>query len=266
MKLLAAIFAIVTLFLSFFTRTDSINHLITDAEKEYVNQNYERAAIMYDSLLHFYEIGSAQVKWNLASSWLKASNYDSAYKYFEQLSVTGRLSLQSASLNQLGLIAYYFKDNRSEAISQFKKALKIDPHNQEAIYNLELLQKTGAESPPSSPAAKDSIRTMSEKKQKIKAEREIHTQRSNQAKGNRSQTSGSSSPGIQESEKKKFSEGGKNKEEDTSASGKLITQRKSNQDINPERILELMRQNETRYLQQIKRRSQEAPIDTGPAY
>lgn len=258
--------SIVTLLLSFFTRTESINNLLSKAENEYLGENYESAALMYDSLLHFYGINNTPIKWNLASSWLKASNYDSAYKYFEQLSAINHVTIQSHALNQLGVIAYYFKDNRSEAMTQFKKAIKIDPNNQEAVYNLELLQRTGTESTPFPPVTKDSIRTMSEKKQKTKAEREIYTQHSNQTKNNHSHTLGDASTGIQKSEKEKLSTEGKNKEEDTSPTGKLITQRKSNQDISPERLLELMRQNETRYLQQIKRKPQETIKDTGPAY
>ncbi len=262
--------SIIAFFFSFFTRTDKINHLIMKAESAYSSRNYETAAFMYDTLLHIYELNTPEIQWNLASSWLKAFHYDSAHKYFEQLSISGHRKIRSESMNQLGLIAYYFKDDRAGAILQFKKALRINPDNQEAIYNLELLRKTSLEtfsSDQNSSQDRDSIKTHIEKKQATRRKKESYRTRSEErdrsVKSNHGETPGKSPRKDHESANDKSD--AENNASDNDSSGKLITRRKSNQDISSERILELTRQNEIRYLQQIKRKPETAK-KTGPPY
>jgi Ca-activated chloride channel family protein len=81
------------------------------------------------------------LKYNIASSHYKTKNYDEAVKgYLDVAAAAKDTTLQEKSLYNCGN-ALYQQGKLEEAIQYYKKALELDPNDQDARHNLEFVQQ-----------------------------------------------------------------------------------------------------------------------------
>jgi tetratricopeptide (TPR) repeat protein len=153
-----------------------INGLKSKAKKEYLNHEFVKASQTYRELLDSMEVKEEEVSLNYAHASLLSSHLisDSTYtgminggkrnlpdstlrrfgelslQQYQQLTGSSNDRIASIASNQLGFTAIksgnVFDSDKSdsimsEALSQFKLALKKDPSNDSARYNYELLKK-----------------------------------------------------------------------------------------------------------------------------
>ena len=81
------------------------------------------------------------LKYNIASSHYKTKNYDEAVKgYLDVAAAAKDIPLQEKSFYNCGN-AMYQQGKLEEAIEYYKKALELDPKDQDARHNLEFVQR-----------------------------------------------------------------------------------------------------------------------------
>lgn len=241
---------------SFFTKNEKINTLVSKSVAEYKQEKYYASALLFDTLYHQYHFNSEDLYWNMANAWLYSLETDSALVYFEKLSHSKSLPMRSRAYNQIGLIQY-LTGFPEEAELSFIESLKNDFLNPFSKFNLELLQKIHQIND-SIPQGSSLVKTYNQKKvaqnkKLIKSKAYVQSQVSDEKK----QLSQTKKPKAGSNNKN--SENNKNEHSDD---GEDITSLKSRKNYNSIieqqealRILEIMKQNEIQYLQQIKRKS-----------
>jgi len=82
-----------------------------------------------------------RVKYNVASTHYQMKNYEEAIKSFQDVAATSRdIELEEQSLYNTGNCLYR-QGKLEEALEYYKKALDLDPHDQDAKYNLEFVRE-----------------------------------------------------------------------------------------------------------------------------
>jgi len=83
----------------------------------------------------------SQVKYNVASTHYRIKNYEEAVKGYQDVAATARdVRLEEQSLYNIGNCMYR-QGNLEEALEYYKKALDLDPGDQDAKYNLEFVRE-----------------------------------------------------------------------------------------------------------------------------
>lgn len=241
---------------SFFTKNEKINTLVLKSVKEYKHENYYASAILFDTLYHQYHLNAEYLCWNMANAWLYALETDSALLYFEKLSHSQSLQMRSRAFNQIGLIQYLM-GFPEQAESSFVESLKNDYSNPISKFNLELLQKNNQISD-SIPQGSSLMKTYN---QKIVAQNkkliESKAYARDQASNDKKQLSQTNKPKAGSNNKNSENNQHEYAGDDTDITS-LKSKKKHNSIIEQRealRILEIMKQNEIQYLQQIKRKT-----------
>jgi len=82
-----------------------------------------------------------KLKYNLANTHYKMNNYEEAVKNYQDVGATAQdIQLEEKSLYNIGN-ALYRQGKLEEAIEYYKKALELDPDDQDAKYNLEFVRE-----------------------------------------------------------------------------------------------------------------------------
>ena len=82
-----------------------------------------------------------KLKYNLANTHYKMNNYEEAVKNYQDVAATAQdIQLEEKSLYNIGN-ALYRQGKLEEAIEYYKKALELDPDDQDAKYNLEFVRE-----------------------------------------------------------------------------------------------------------------------------
>ena len=82
-----------------------------------------------------------KLKYNLANTHYKMNNYEEAVKNYQDVAATAQdIQLEEKSLYNIGN-ALYRQGKLEEAIEFYKKALELDPDDQDAKYNLEFVRE-----------------------------------------------------------------------------------------------------------------------------
>jgi len=82
-----------------------------------------------------------KLKYNLANTHYKMNNYEEAVKNYQDVAATAEdIQLEEKSLYNIGN-ALYRQGKLEEAIEFYKKALELDPDDQDAKYNLEFVRE-----------------------------------------------------------------------------------------------------------------------------
>ncbi len=80
------------------------------------------------------------LKYNLANTYYKMKQYDKAEKLFQSAAIYGDKQLQQKSFYNLGGTAYQ-QGKLQEAVEHYKKALELDPEDEDAKHNLEFVRE-----------------------------------------------------------------------------------------------------------------------------
>ncbi|MFY7888087.1 MAG: hypothetical protein ACOVOW_04215 [Spirosomataceae bacterium] len=130
-----------------FTKVNERNQAILMAERSIRLDDYQDAATQYAIILQNSYFPPAEVVQNYAQALFLAKDTLNAKKKYLQLVALQETSFASTTYSQLGLLACWGKDS-SQALAMFKQALKINPENEIARYNYELLRTLYQPKPP----------------------------------------------------------------------------------------------------------------------
>ena len=111
-----------------------------DGEDLYHKEDYDKALSSFiDAQIESPE--DARLKYNISNAHYKTRNYDEAIKsYLDVASTAQDISLEEKSYYNLGNCLYR-QGKLPEAVEYYKKALDLDPEDQDAKYNLEFVRE-----------------------------------------------------------------------------------------------------------------------------
>jgi tetratricopeptide (TPR) repeat protein len=144
------IFYIINLLVNFqyLTNIEEKNMLKAEFRKSFVQKDYQRAIIKYKELEDISFLIEPEMRINVANAYFLTGDTINARKNYGKTLGLGGSSIQSASLNQLGILAAQSGDSL-KALGYFKQAIEVEPENNPARYNFEYVRKKYA--PPSPP-------------------------------------------------------------------------------------------------------------------
>lgn len=263
---------VLLIFLAVFTNDPKeiarINTLKKEAEKAYLSGNYELALSKYAILTDSMNLDEDEIKLNLAHSHYHLGDTAGAKSNYNQLSRSSNNQLKSIAYQQLGVMS---KDTGKleEALQQLKSSIKADPTNQAARYDYEVVKKLLKEQ-----QEQQQQEDQKQDQENKDGEDENEQEKEDQEKGdkeNEEQKEGESeekSEEQKEQEQKESEQKEGEEEEQQEKSKEQMTKEKLEQmNISEEKarmLLEAMRQNEIKYLQQQKRKATERPPSGKP--
>jgi Ca-activated chloride channel homolog len=181
------LFIIVIVILSLPGFTQNATQSIIKGNQFYQQSQFDLAETQYRKALE-YEPENEKAKYNLANALQRQTKYDEAAKLLEELASSSKEnSIKSAAYYNQG-VAYTKMKNLDASIESYKKALRLNPNDQEARENLEkaLLQKKNQKS---SSQQKKSQSNMSQKEAQQKLdmlnqkEKQLHQRKDKEQQG-----------------------------------------------------------------------------------
>lgn len=132
-----------------FDQISQRNLALKEAEIAYQSANYKLAVQQYTFLLTTSKTVDPLVRLNLGHSLYQLKQYRKARHEYEQAIRLVAPEQATAAITQLGVIACIERDS-ANALLFFRQALLIDPGDEAARYNYELIQRlyTEPDSPP----------------------------------------------------------------------------------------------------------------------
>lgn len=123
-----------------FNKIALTNQLKADAAIAFDQKDYTKAANIYQNLISTYNLGDEIIRLNLANSLFLANERSKAALQYQQLINSADTETKSTAYQQLGMIAA-LKGKYDLALTNFKLALKTNDKNEKARYNYELIRK-----------------------------------------------------------------------------------------------------------------------------
>ena len=117
-----------------------INEAKKEAERAYLDENYELALEKYVFLKDSLGVEDDRLMLNLANAQFYANDSTNALNNYRSLQSSSNRQIASLANQQLGAMQFRSK-KYEEALQYYKSSLKSDPRNDEARYNYELLKK-----------------------------------------------------------------------------------------------------------------------------
>ena len=111
--------------------------VIKKADNSYKNNDFKESARLYSKLLK--DKKAPELHYDLANSLYKQKKYKEALKEYEQINSKDSSLMFKKYYNEGNAYAYMKKYD--EAIKAYEKALKINPKDEDAKHNLELIKK-----------------------------------------------------------------------------------------------------------------------------
>ena len=176
------------IFMSFFSKAQNATESILRGNQYYQNAQFGLAEAEYRKALQ-YEADNDKAKYNLANALQRENKFDEAAKLLDDLSgSTKDNSIKSQAYYNQG-VAYTKMQNLDASIESYKKALRINPKDQQARENLEkaLLQKK-KQSQSSQQNKSQSNMSQKEVQQKLdmlnQKEKQLHQRKDKEQQGN----------------------------------------------------------------------------------
>ena len=139
MKLIGVVLMLLTLN-GDFNRIAEINRLKKEASEAYAEKKYSEAAVKYHILIDSLGQYDDDLLMNLSHCYFNLNDTSNAISHYKQLTQSVDKFNQSVAWQQLGILDAETQ-NFSDAIEDFKNALRANPQNEDARYNYELLKK-----------------------------------------------------------------------------------------------------------------------------
>lgn len=181
-------FLIISIVSAVLTHAQTASENIIRGNQYYMQSQFDVAEAEYRKALQ-YDGDNEKAKYNLANALQKQGKFDEAAKLLEDLgSTTKDNSMKSAAYYNQG-VAYSKMKKLDESIESYKKALRLNPKDQEARENLEkaLLQKK-KDNQSSSQKKSQSDMSQKEAQQKLdmlnQKEKQLHQKKDKQNQGN----------------------------------------------------------------------------------
>ena len=200
----------------------------------YQNEDYEAAEMYYDSILSTNKNSSEAHFGKGASLYMKDDVKNAEIKFNESLS-SAKEGLKSKAFYNLGNINYK-NNNLSEALNFYKKALELNPDDDEAKYNYEYIKyQKKPEEENKDKEQKDEKKKDEEKKEEEQKDEENKDEEDKQEEKKDEE---------KKDQEKKDEESDKENEDESQSQGKEQNEKKS-QDLNKaESILDALKNDE----------------------
>lgn len=116
------------------------NRAKVEGQEAYNEKQYKRALEAYQTISTTSLFAEPESRLNLAHTYFQLNQLRNAKKYYTKLAKVSNVFLASRALNQLGIIETLDKDT-AQALLYFRQSLRLNPDNDRAQYNFELLKK-----------------------------------------------------------------------------------------------------------------------------
>lgn len=116
------------------------NGPLKQAREHFVAKKYEASISAYRKAMATYPLRSREIRYNIAQCYEQIDSLDRALEFYHQSVNVRNPELASKASNQIGILLLKQEKSR-QALSAWKQALKYDPKNETARYNYELLLK-----------------------------------------------------------------------------------------------------------------------------
>ncbi len=125
--------------------SQNVNNYIEKGNQFYQQKDFENAAKEYQTALNKSDGKNAAANFNLGNTFFKKGNSKDALKFYEQiLANSNNKELQQNALYNKGVV--YQKENKlPEAIEAYKKALLLNPNDEDARQNLQRILQQNKE-------------------------------------------------------------------------------------------------------------------------
>lgn len=119
---------------------ESLYSTIEKGSTLYQSEQYDEALKSFvDAQIESPE--NPQLKYNVANAHFNMKNYEEAIKNYQDVAATAQdIQLEEKSLYNIGNCIYR-QGKLEEAVEYYKKALDLDPNDQDAKYNLEFVRE-----------------------------------------------------------------------------------------------------------------------------
>lgn len=117
-----------------------INENVGLAKTAYLRGDYIAAVAAYEYLLGDLEVRDDQIRLNLAHTYFRLGEMQQAQQQYALLAGQATRHVRTIALLQLGAIAAH-NQKYKQALSYFRQTLVLEPGNEAARYNYELLKK-----------------------------------------------------------------------------------------------------------------------------
>jgi hypothetical protein len=160
-------------------RISKANKAKEQASEAFAKKNYDVAISRYKYLLDTLKVKDEKAQLNLAHCYMRKADYTNAQNYYTSATRLTDSQLRSVAFQQLGILASE-KENKEDAIANFKNALRSNPANEQARFNYELMVKNKKQESPKSDDKKD--RDKEEKKNKDEEKKKDDQKKDDQKK------------------------------------------------------------------------------------
>lgn len=116
------------------------NRAKIEGQQAYNEKDYQHALEAYQNVSTASLFAEPESRLNLAHTYFQLKQLRNAQKYYAKLSMVSNPFLASRALNQLGVIETMQKDT-AQALFYFRQSLRLNPDNDKAQFNYELLKK-----------------------------------------------------------------------------------------------------------------------------
>lgn len=243
-----------------------INALKKEAEKAYLEGDYQMALEKYTTLYDSLGVSEDEIKLNLAHSYYNLDDTANAKTNYNTLSASANNKLKSIAYQQLGVIS---KDagKLDVSLQQLKSAIKADPTNRAARYDYEVVKKLLEEQEKQEQEQEEQEDQEQEGDEENEEQQDQESEEDQEKKDEEGEEKESDKEEEGE-EKEQEQKDGEEKEEETEKSKEEMTKEKLKEmnisEEKAEMILEAMKNNEIQYLQQQKRKATERPPSDKP--
>lgn len=116
------------------------NKAKANAEQAYQKNDYLLASTYFLQVLNYTLFVEPEIRLDLGHCYYQLKDYEGATRQYQRLLQINDPQIATSSLTQMGILLEQ-KSNHQQALDHFKKALSVNPNNEIARYNYELLKK-----------------------------------------------------------------------------------------------------------------------------
>jgi len=248
-----------------------INSLKKEAERAYLNGDYELAAAKYSILSDSLELDDDQIKLNLAHSYFHLGDTTGAKLNYGKVGTSSDRKLRSIAYQQLGVMSKQAK-KYEEALQQLKSSIKADPTNREAVYDYEVVKKLLEEQKQQQQDQQNQDQQDQDQQDKDNENQEKQDQDKEGGQENKDEKGENQQEQDQEQkegeqQEQEQQEGEQQEQEEEKSQEQMTKEKLQEMGISEEKarqLLEAMRQSEIKYLQNQKRKATKRPPSGKP--
>ena len=251
-----------------------INALKKEAERAYLNGDYELAASKYTFLADSMGVEDDLITLNLGHSYFQLGDTTSAKLNYGKVGRSDDRGLRSIAYQQLGVMS---KDagKLEESLQQLKSAIKADPSNRDAVYDYEVVKKLLDEQKQQQQDQQNQDQQDQDQEQKDDENQEKQDQdkegeqenQEQEQQENQEQSEQENQEGEQQEQEQEQQDGEQQEQEQEKSQEEMTKEKLEEMGISEEKarqLLEAMRQSEIKYLQNQKRKATKRPPSGKP--